>query len=125
MQKNKGNQQKITHKNVMQQFANQLKVDYSAVHTGFAAEQALVRYASIHQSQQGTMFRRDQQTGNTWFKLFLTSDELDSFMEHYNSHHAGAIKGHETLTEKNGVKTVKITFDTQKLYEEIIPILSA
>ena len=108
-----------SHQEVMQRFAKTLKVNYDAVYSGIAAEQALVRYAGITRNQTGAMFRRDSQTGHTWFKLRLNSYEANLFMDHYKTLYPDAIKKRTTL----GDGWVRIAFDTARLYDEIIPNL--
>ena len=108
-----------SHQEVMKRFAKKLRVNYDAVYSGIAAEQALVCYAGITHVQAGAMFRRDSQTGYTWFKLKLTRDEANLFMNHYQTLYLDAIKKRTTL----GNDWVRIAFDTARLYHEIIPKL--
>ena len=100
-------------------FVKQLNVYYNTVYNGVAAPQALVRYVGLTRTQTGSTFGRDSQTGHTWFKLYLTSDESDLFLSHYQTHHPDVIKKRKEL----GNGWVRITFDTQRLYDEIIPNL--
>jgi hypothetical protein len=108
-----------THEQLMKELARCLKVDYSEVYNGIVVEQMLVNMAGILTSQANAMFRRNLD-GTTYFILCLSSKEKYQFIEYYNNF-SGFILGMKT--KENNI--IKITVDTQYLFNIIAPALGS
>jgi hypothetical protein len=107
-----------THEQLMRELARCLQVDYSEVYNGIVVEQMLVNMAGILTSQANAMFRRNLD-GTTYFILCLSSKEKYQFIEYYNNNFSGFILGMKT--KENNI--IKITVDTQYLFDIIAPAL--
>ncbi|MBA8667616.1 hypothetical protein H1Q59_06915 [Holosporaceae bacterium 'Namur'] len=111
---------KYSHVELMQKLQNDLSVRMQEVYIGTVVEQTLVGMAGVYTTQEGAMFRRDNESGHTWFNLkFATQQEYLKFIACYNTNFNGLIVDQGQFSEG----FTKIAMNTEKLYEEASPKL--
>ena len=111
---------KYSHIEVMRKLQNDLDVEMAAVYMGTVVEQTLVGMAGIYTNQEGAMFRRNNESGHTCFKLRFASDqEYLKFITYYNTNFNGLIVDEGEFNEGY----TNATINSEKLVEELSPKL--
>ncbi|KIE06079.1 hypothetical protein NF27_BL00020, partial [Candidatus Jidaibacter acanthamoeba] len=111
---------KYSHIKVMRKLQNDLDVEMNAVYMGTVVEQTLVGMAGIYTNQERAIFRRNNESGHTCFKLRFASDqEYLKFITYYNTNFNGLIVDEGEFNEGY----TNITINSEKLVEELSPKL--
>ena len=107
---------KYSHVELMHKLREDLDVEMQEVYTGTVVEQSLVGIASIYTNQEGAMFRRNNESGHTCFKLkFESQQKYLKFVAYYNTNFQGFIIDQGNWN--NGEAT--ITTNSNKLGDEL------